>query len=50
MLGNGTSAISAEISRNAGKRKDILDPLNWRYNRGKRKVLNYSIRLALGQI
>ena len=43
MLGICTSAISAEVSRNVGKRKEILDPLNRRYNCGKRRVLNYSM-------
>ena len=43
VLGIHTSAISAGISGNARKRKDILDPLNRRYNRGKRRVLNYSM-------
>ena len=45
----GTSAISAKISGNADKRKDILDPQNWRYNRGKHRVLNYSMWSARGQ-
>ena len=43
VLGNCTSAISAKKSRNADKKKDILDPLNRRYNRGKRRVLSYSM-------
>ena len=49
MLGNRTIAISAKKSGNADKRKDILDPLNWRYNRGKCRVLNYSMWSARGQ-
>ena len=49
MLGVCTSAIRAEINGNARKRKDILDPLNRRYNRGKRRVLNYSTWSVLGQ-
>ena len=48
MLGNCTSAISARISGNARKRKDILDPLNWRYNHGKHKVLNYLYVVSTG--
>ena len=42
VLGNRTSAISARISGNAKKRKDILNPQNRRYNCGKCRVLNYS--------
>ena len=49
VLGNRTSAISAKKSGKADKRKDILDPQNWRYNRGKRRVLNYSTWSARGQ-
>ena len=49
MLGNCTSAISAKISGNANKRKDILDPLNRRYNHSKCRVLNYSIWSVWGQ-
>ena len=49
VLGNCTSAISAGKSGNVDKRKDILDPLNLRYNRGKRRVLNYSMWSAQGQ-
>ena len=49
VLGNRTSAISAKISGNADKRKDILNPLNRRYNRGKCRVLNYSMWSAQGQ-
>ena len=47
--GDRISAISAKKSGNTDKRKDILDPLNRRYNRGKRKVLNYSTWSARGQ-
>ena len=49
MLGNCTSAISAKKSGNIDKREDIPDPLNRRYNSGKRKVLNYSMWSAWGQ-
>ena len=49
VLGICTRAISARASGNARKRKDILDPLNRRYNRGKRKVLNYSTWSVQGQ-
>ena len=48
-MGNCTSAISAGISANAKERKAILDPLNWRYNHGKCRVLNYSVWLAQGE-
>ena len=49
VLGNRTSVVSIEISENANKRKDILDPLNRRYNCGKRRVLNYSMWSAQGR-
>ena len=49
VLGNRTSAISIENSGSTDKRKDILDPLNRRYNHGKRRVLNYSMWSAQGQ-
>ena len=49
VLGICTSAISARISGNAKERKDILDPLNRRYNHGKHRALNYSVWSAQGQ-
>ena len=49
VLENRTNAINAKKSGNADKRKDILDPLNRRYNHGKRKVLNYSTWSVRGQ-
>ena len=48
VLGNHTSAISARINGNAKERKDILDPLNRRYNHGKHRILNSSMCLAQG--
>ena len=48
-VGESYQCSKCRDSENANKRKDIIDPLNRRYNYGKRRVLNYSMWSARGR-